>query len=82
MSKDKTFLQKATLQSGLKNLLSLRKLKILLWRYIIEYLNREEPAGTFYGKELQKTNQTKFRTLIEKKLLEHFIKKNCKRQIK
>ena len=73
MSKYKTFLQKATLQSGLKNLFSLRKLKILLWTYIIEYLNREEPAGTFHQKELQKTNQIKFRTLIEKKVLEHFM---------
>ena len=27
------------------------------WRYIISYPNREDIVGTFYKKELQKTNQ-------------------------
>ena len=34
------------------------------WTYAINDLNGEEIIGTFYGKELQKTNQQKFR--IEK----------------
>ena len=36
----------------------------LLWTYVISDLNREEIVGTFYEKELQKTNQKEFR--IEK----------------
>ena len=34
------------------------------WTYVISYLNGEEILGTFYEKELQKTNQKEFR--IEK----------------
>ena len=34
------------------------------WTYIINDLNSKQIVGTFYGKELQKTNQEKFR--IEK----------------
>ena len=34
------------------------------WTYVINDLNGEEIIGTFYGKELQKTNQKEFR--IEK----------------
>ena len=36
------------------------------WTYLINYLNSEEIIGTFYEKELQKTNQKEFR--IEKVL--------------
>ena len=31
------------------------------WTYIINDINGEEIIGTFYGKELQKTNQQEFR---------------------
>ena len=31
------------------------------WTYVINYLNGEEIIGTFFEKELQKTNQKKFR---------------------
>ena len=31
------------------------------WTYVINYLNGEEITGTFYEKELQKTNQEEFR---------------------
>ena len=34
------------------------------WAYVVSYLNVERIIGTFYGKELQKTNQREFR--IEK----------------
>ena len=39
------------------------------WIYVINDLNSEEIIGTFYEKELQKTNQQKFRTtkVIKKK---------------
>ena len=32
------------------------------WTYVVNYLNGEEIMGTFYEKELQKTNQEEFRT--------------------
>ena len=39
------------------------------WTYVINDLNSEEIIGTFYEKELQKTNQEKFRIekVIERK---------------
>ena len=36
----------------------------VLWTYVINNLNGEEVIGTFYEKELQKTNQQEF--MIEK----------------
>ena len=36
----------------------------VLWTYVINDLNNEEIIGSFYEKELQKTNQKEFR--IEK----------------
>ena len=47
---------KVTLQKTVKNTLS--------WTYVISDLNGKEVVGTFYGKELRKTNQREFR--IEK----------------
>ena len=56
---------KATLQIDLKKYLLLKKLKNTIpWTYVINDLNGEEIIGTFYEKELQKTNQEEFR--IEK----------------
>ena len=40
------------------------------WTYVINDLNGEEIIGTFYEKELQKTNQQKFR-------IEKVIKRKC-----
>ena len=58
---------KATLQIGLKKYLLLKKLKNTVpWTYVINDLNDKEITGTFYEKELQKTNQEEFR--IEKLL--------------
>ena len=34
----------------------------VLWTYATNDLNREKIVGTFYKKELQKTNQEQFRT--------------------
>ena len=40
----------------------IKKVKnIVSWTYITSDLNREEIVGTFYQKELQKTNQKEFR---------------------
>ena len=36
------------------------------WTYVIDDLNGEEVIGTFYEKELPKTNQEEFRTEKEK----------------
>ena len=66
----KTFLQKGMFQIGLKKLKKVKN--IVPWTYVISYLQSEESVGTFYEKELQKTNQNKFR--VEKE-----IKKNCDR---
>ena len=61
----KTFLQKFTLQIGLKNFLWLKKVKnTILWTYVISDLKGEETVGTFYENALQKTYQNEFR--IEK----------------
>ena len=46
----------------------IRKVKnTLAWTYIISHLKGEEIVGTFCKKELQKTNQKKFRTQKVKK---------------
>ena len=59
----KTFLQKVTLQS--EEVFVIKKVKNTVpWTYVINDLNGEEIVGTFYEKELQKTNQKEFR--IEK----------------
>ena len=48
----------------MKKYLSLKKLKTLFRGLVINDLNGEEITGTFYEKELQKSNQEEFR--IEK----------------
>ena len=60
----KTFLLKDIFQIGQKKLSLLIKLKIVAWTYAISDLNGGEITGTFYEKELPKTNQKEFR--IEK----------------
>ena len=51
----KIFLQKVTLQIGLKKFYVLEKIKNAVPRtYIISDLNIEELVGTFYENELQK----------------------------
>ena len=56
----KTFLQKVTLQS--EEVFVIKKVENTVpWTYVINDLNGEEIVGTFYEKELQKTNQKEFR---------------------
>ena len=46
------------------------------WTYVINDLNGEEIIGTFYEKELQKTNQKEFRTekVIKRKVDKLYVK--------
>ena len=47
----------------------IKKVKnIVPWTYVMQELNREEIAGTFYEKQLQKTNQTRVENLRKKKV--------------
>ena len=45
------------------------------WTYIINDINGEETIGTFYGKELQKTNQQEFRTekVMKEKVINYML---------
>ena len=54
----KNFLEKTMFQVDLKKTLWLKKLKILLQRHML--LAITEITGTFYEKELQKTNPWEF----------------------
>ena len=55
-------MQKYTHQIGLKKFLILKKVKNTVpWTYTINDLNDDKIIGTFYEKELQKTNQQEFR---------------------
>ena len=44
------------------------------WTYVINDLNGEEIIGTFYEKELQKTNKKEFRTVIKRKGNKSYVK--------
>ena len=55
---------KAILQIGLKKFRDKKIEETVPWTHTINDLNREQIIGTFYEKELQKTNQKEFR--IEK----------------
>ena len=47
----KTYLQKVTLEIGLKKFFMIKKVKnTVLWTYVISDLNREEIVGAFYEK--------------------------------
>ena len=66
----KIFLLKDRHQTGLKKFLLLVKLNIQFHGHLINDLNREEIIGTFFEKELEKTNQKDFRIekVIKKKV--------------
>ena len=68
---------KDILQIGLKKFLLLAKIKITVpWTYVINDLNGEEITGTFYEKELQKTNRKGLRIekIIKRKGDKLFVK--------
>ena len=53
-------MKKVVFKIGQKKCLWVKVKNTVLWKYVINNLNREEIAGTFYKKELQKTNQEEF----------------------
>ena len=57
----------------------IKKINTVPWTYVIKDLNGEEIIGTFYEKELQKTDQNEFRTekVLKKKGDKLYVK--CKR---
>ena len=65
ISKYKNIFAKGYTPNWLEEIFVLKKVKhTVLWTYVIHDLNGEEIIGTFYEKELQKTNHQEFR--IEK----------------
>ena len=65
ISKYKKFFAKGYTPNWPEEVFVIKKVKNTVpWTYVINDLNSEEIAGTFYEKELQKTNQEEFR--IEK----------------
>ena len=65
ISKYKNIFAKGYMPNWSEEIFVIKKVKnTVLWTYVINDLNGEEIIGTFYEKELQKTNQEEFR--IEK----------------
>ena len=65
ISKYKNIFAKGYMPNWSEEVFVIKKVKnTVLWTYVINDLNGEEIIGTFYKKELQKTNQEEFR--IEK----------------
>ena len=77
ISKYKNIFSKGYTPNWSEEVFVIKKIKnTVLWAYVIHDLNREEIAGTFYEKELQKIDQQEFR--IEKVIK----KKNDKLYVK
>ena len=67
ISKYKNIFAKGYMPNWSEEIFVIKKIKNTVpWTYVINDLNGEEIIGTFYEKELQKTNQQKFR--VEKVL--------------
>ena len=65
ISKYKNIFAKVYMPNWSEEVFVIKKVKNTIpWTYVIKDLNSEEVTGTFYEKELQKTNQEEFR--IEK----------------
>ena len=67
---------KFILQIGLKKFVIKKIKNTVLWTYVINDLNGEEIIGTFYEKDVQKTNQQEFRfkKVIKKKGNKLYVK--------
>ena len=81
ISKYKNLFAKAYTPNWSEEVFVVRKIKNTFpWTYVINDLNSEEIAGTFYKKELQKFNQEKFRMekVIKRKENKLYVKwKRC-----
>ena len=64
ISKCKNIFAKGYAPNWSEEIFVIKKVNTVLWTYVISDLNGEEITGSFYEKELQKTNQEEFR--IEK----------------
>ena len=62
ISKQKNTFAKGCIQNWSEKVFVIKEVKNTVpWTYVINDLNGEEIIGTYYEKELQKTNQQKFR---------------------
>ena len=76
ISRYKNIFLKSYVPNGSKEVFVIKKIKSTVpWKYVISDLNGEEIVGTFYEKELQKTNQKELR-------VEKVIKKGDKLYVK
>ena len=68
---------KDTHQIGQKKFVVSKIKNAVPWTYVINNLNGEEIIGTFYEKELEKTNQHEFRIekVINKKVDKLYVKR-------
>ena len=69
ISKCKNIFAKGYAPNWSEEIFVIKKVNTVPWTYVINDLNGEEITGSFYEKELQKTNQEKFRIekIIERK---------------
>ena len=77
ISKYKNIFAKSYTQNWSEEVFVITKVKNTVpWTYVINDLNGEKIIGTFYEKELQKTNQHKFRIkkIIKKKVDKLYVK--------
>ena len=77
ISKYKNIFAKGYMPIWSEEVFVIKKVKnTVLWTYVINDLNGEEIIGTFYKKELQKTNQEEFRTekVIKRKGNQIYVK--------
>ena len=77
ISKYKNIFAKGYMPNWSEEVFTIGKIKNTVpWTYVINDLNSEEIIGTFYEKELQKTNQKEFRIekVIEKKSDKLYVK--------
>ena len=71
ISKYKNIFAKGCSQNWSEKVLAIKEIKNTVpWTYVISDFNGEQITGTFYEKELQKTNQEEFR-------IEKVIKRKC-----
>ena len=80
ISKYKNIFAKGYTRNWSEEVFVIKKVKNTVpWTYVISHLKGEEIVGTFFQKELQKTNQQEFRIekVIKKKGDELYFKRKC-----
>ena len=78
ISKHKTIFAKSYVSNWSEEIFGIKKVKnTVTWAYVISDPKGEEIFGTFYEKELQKTNQKEFRTEkeIKRKRYKLYVKR-------